>query len=141
MNVKGEKKEDQGFRKKLWDAKNKNFIWQFKKMKFSQQHTEVRAERQIEKSLKEFCTSKLPLNCWAGERFWSQQHTVHFYIYTITKEKCGLVSYLDNNHQALVHLLAGDSFCLRLLLCRFKWSSQPAVIYFTHWRPCFLWNS
>lgn len=61
MNVKGDKKEDQVFRKKLWDAKNKNFIWQFKKMKFSQQHTGVRAERQIEKSLKEFCTSKLPL--------------------------------------------------------------------------------
>lgn len=35
------------------------------------------------------------MNCWAEERFWSQQHTAHSYISTITKEKCELVSYLD----------------------------------------------
>lgn len=47
-----QRKKDQGFREKLWDAKNRNYIWQLKKMKFSQQHTDVHAEKQIEKSLK-----------------------------------------------------------------------------------------
>lgn len=63
-------------------------------MKFSQQHTEVRTERQIEKSLKEFCTSKLPLNCWAKERLCSQQHMLAATFIPLLK-KSELVSYLD----------------------------------------------
>ena len=63
-------------------------------MKFSQQHTEVQTERQIEKSLKEFCASKLPLNCWAKERLCSQQHMLAATFIPLLK-KSELVSYPD----------------------------------------------